>query len=194
MCCVLLFSSCNSGKTDKEVYYSPYEYDFGSVINAEIVIRDYGSVMLSLFPDEAPETVDYFIKLAESGFYDGLTFHRIISGFMIQGGDPTGTGWGDSSQKSIIGEFYSNGRPNRISHVTGVISMARRSGQNNSADSQFFIMVSDREEAGYLNGNYAAFGCVVSGMDIIKRISEVMVDLSSYRPLEDVIIETINVQ
>ena len=116
--------------------------------------------------DAAPVTVDNFMKLAKAGFYNGLTFHRIIDGFMIQGGDPEGTGRGGSKDR-IKGEFSSNGVNNPISHVKGVISMARAQDPN-SASSQFFIMVAD---ATYLDGSYAAFGTVTDGMDVAEKIA-----------------------
>ena len=117
--------------------------------------------------DTAPITVKNFVELAKSGFYDGLTFHRIIKGFMIQGGDPKGDGTG-GSDKTIRGEFSKNGVENNISHKRGVISMAR-SQDNNSASSQFFIM---HEDGDYLDGSYAAFGHVTEGMDVVDKIAE----------------------
>ena len=117
--------------------------------------------------DTAPITVKNFVELAKSGFYDGLTFHRIIKGFMIQGGDPKGNGT-RGSDKTIRGEFSKNGVENNISHKRGVISMAR-SQDNNSASSQFFIM---HEDGDYLDGSYAAFGHVTEGMDVVDKIAE----------------------
>ena len=121
---------------------------------------------MELNADAAPVTVENFMKLAKSGFYNGLTFHRIIDGFMIQGGDPEGTGRGGSKDK-IKGEFSSNGVNNPISHVKGVISMAR-SQDPDSASSQFFITVAD---ATYLDGSYAAFGTVTGGMEVAEKIA-----------------------
>ncbi len=135
--------------------------------NAEIVIKDYGTITVELDADTAPITVTNFVKLAKSGFYDGLTFHRIINGFMMQGGDPKGDGTGGSDEK-IKGEFSSNGIKNNISHKRGVISMAR-SMDKDSASSQFFIMHQDGE---YLDGDYAAFGHVTSGIEIVDNICE----------------------
>ena len=129
-------------------------------------IRDYGEVKLELDADAAPITVANFVKLAERGFYDGLTFHRIIDGFMIQGGDPLGTGFGGSDEE-IKGEFRANGVDNPISHVEGVVSMARSSDPN-SASSQFFITVAD---ATFLDGQYAAFGRVTDGYDVVRLIA-----------------------
>ncbi len=135
--------------------------------HAEIQIQDYGVIKLELNSKAAPETVANFISLAKSGFYDGLTFHRIIDGFMMQGGDPEGTGYG-GSDKTIKGEFSSNGVENPISHTRGVISMAR-SKDPNSASSQFFIVHQDNTS---LDGNYAAFGHVTEGMEIVDAICE----------------------
>ena len=136
--------------------------------HVEIEIQDYGTISLELDADQAPRTVTNFIDLAQSGFYDGLTFHRIINGFMMQGGDPEGTGMGGSGTE-IIGEFSANGYTNDISHVRGVISMARNGQSYNSASSQFFIV---HQDATYLDGQYAAFGHVTDGMDIVDQICE----------------------
>ena len=136
-------------------------------INVEIEVKDYGTIAVELDADEAPITVTNFVNLVEDGFYDGLTFHRIIDGFMIQGGDPNGDGSGGSS-RTIKGGFSSNGVDNSIDHVRGVISMARSS-LPNSASSQFFIV---QEDSPHLNGEYAAFGHVTSGMEIVDAICE----------------------
>ncbi|MBQ6468684.1 MAG: peptidylprolyl isomerase [Lachnospiraceae bacterium] len=133
----------------------------------EIEIADYGTVKLELDPNEAPLTVANFVKLAQDGFYDGLTFHRIMDGFMIQGGDPLGNGSGGSSEH-IKGEFAANGVDNSISHKKGVISMARAADPD-SASSQFFIMVADGD---FLDGNYAAFGWVTEGQEIVDQIAK----------------------
>ena len=138
----------------------------GGLRHAEITIRDYGTVKLELDASAAPITVANFCKLAQAGFYDGLTFHRIMDGFMIQGGDPTGTGMGGAEEK-ITGEFAQNGVDNPISHVKGVISMARAKDPN-SASSQFFITVAD---ATFLDGSYAAFGYVTEGMEVVEKIA-----------------------
>lgn len=135
--------------------------------HAEIVVKDYGTISLELDADAAPITVANFAKLVNEGFYDGLTFHRIISGFMIQGGDPLGNGMGGSEQ-NIKGEFAVNGVKNSISHVRGTISMAR-SQSYNSASSQFFIV---HEDSTFLDGQYAGFGKVTSGMEIVDKICE----------------------
>ena len=131
----------------------------------QIDIADYGTITAELDADAAPITVTNFMKLAESGFYDGLTFHRIISGFMIQGGDPNGNGTGGSSEK-IKGEFKANGIDNAIVHERGVLSMARSMAYD-SASSQFFIM---HEKAPHLDGQYAAFGKVLTGMEVVDAI------------------------
>jgi len=142
--------------------------------HAEIEIEDYGVVSVELDGDVAPVTVQNFMDLANAGFYDGLTFHRIIDGFMIQGGDPNGNGSGGSGN-NIVGEFEANGYTNNIAHTKGVISMARAQDPN-SASSQFFIMVAD---APHLDGQYAAFGHVTSGQDVVDKIA------SDAKPLDD---------
>lgn len=136
-------------------------------INVEIDVQDYGVIKLELDADTAPITVTNFVDLAKSGFYDGLTFHRIVSGFMIQGGDPLGNGTG-GSENTIKGEFSNNGVENNISHVRGTISMAR-SMDNDSASSQFFIV---HEDSTFLDGEYAAFGTVTEGMEVVDAICE----------------------
>ena len=135
--------------------------------HVELVVQDYGTISLELDADAAPITVANFLKLAESGFYDGLTFHRIMDGFMIQGGDPDGNGSGGSGE-TIKGEFQQNGVDNPISHVKGVISMARAKNPD-SASSQFFITVADST---FLDGAYAAFGRVTEGMEIAEQIAK----------------------
>lgn len=135
--------------------------------HATIEVEGYGTIKLELDADVAPVTVANFAKLAGNGFYNGLTFHRIISGFMVQGGDPNGNGTGGSSEK-IVGEFSENGHPNSISHVRGTISMARSQAYN-SASSQFFIMQADTPS---LDGQYAAFGHVTEGMDVVDAMCE----------------------
>ena len=134
---------------------------------AKIEVENYGTITLKLEGKKAPITVQNFIDLAKSGFYDGLTFHRIIKGFMIQGGDPNGNGTG-GSDKTIKGEFKDNGVKNNIKHKRGVISMARSSDYD-SASSQFFIMQEDNDS---LDGQYAAFGHVTKGMKIVDQICE----------------------
>lgn len=135
--------------------------------HAEITVKEYGKITVALDAGAAPLTVENFMKLANDGFYDGLTFHRIMDGFMIQGGDPKGNGTG-GSEETVVGEFASNGHENPISHVKGVISMARAMDPD-SGSSQFFITVADST---FLDGEYAAFGFVVDGMDIADRIAK----------------------
>ena len=158
----------------------------GDPIMVEITMENGGVMKLELYPDVAPITVGNFVKLADEGFYDGLIFHRVISGFMIQGGDPTGTGYGDPNQTKIKGEFAANGVKNDIAHVRGVISMARSQNMN-SATSQFFIMHAD---ASYLDGQYAAFGRVIEGIEVVDEIASVSTD-GADRPLVEQKIKTI---
>lgn len=162
---ILTLTFCGCSKRQSE-----FDSDTGSgygTHHAVITVKDYGDIKLVLDGDTAPITVKNFVELAKSGFYDGLTFHRIIKGFMIQGGDPKGNGTG-GSDKTIRGEFSKNGVENNISHKRGVISMARLQ-DNNSASSQFFIM---HEDGDYLDGSYAAFGHVTEGMDVVDKIAE----------------------
>ena len=135
-------------------------------IQATITMQDGGSIVLELYHDIAPQSVQNFVYLARQGFYDGLKFHRIISGFMIQGGCPQGTGTGGPGY-NIFGEFNNNGFPNSLSHERGVLSMARAQPYD-SAGSQFFIM---HEDSFFLDGDYAAFGRVLSGMDVVDRLA-----------------------
>lgn len=169
---VSLLAGCNSGKEEapKEEQTSKSEavdLENQETIQAEIKVKDYGTIMVDLYPEIAPITVENFVKLAEDGFYDGLTFHRIIKGFMIQGGDPKGDGTG-GAEETIKGEFSKNGVENPLSHKRGVISMAR-SQMPDSASSQFFIV---HEDSTYLDGEYAAFGYVTEGMDVVDKICE----------------------
>ena len=154
---------------------------------ATIVMEDGGEIVLELNPNEAYNTVANFVSLANSGFYDGLIFHRVISGFMIQGGDPTGTGYEGPGYK-IKGEFSANGVNNTLKHERGVISMAR-SNPYDSAGSQFFIM---HKDATHLDGLYAAFGKVLEGMDVVDRIASVKTDAND-RPLTEQKIASIRV-
>lgn len=140
---------------------------FEGEYEVKITVENYGTITLELDSDSAPITVENFVTLAKDGFYDGLTFHRIIDGFMIQGGDPKGNGTG-GSDKNIKGEFSSNGVNNPLLHTRGAISMAR-SQKFDSASSQFFIV---HETSSHLDGNYAVFGYVTSGMNIVDKICE----------------------
>ena len=145
------------------------------------------TIDLELDYNAAPKTAANFEKLAKEGFYNGLIFHRVIEGFMIQGGDPTGTGMGGSKEK-IVGEFAVNGHKNPLSHTRGVISMAR-SQNYNSASSQFFIV---HEDSTFLDGQYAAFGKVVAGMETVDEIAETATDYSD-RPYEEQKIKSVTV-
>lgn len=150
-------------------------------------MKDVDVFYVELYPDVAPNTVNNFISLVKKSFYDGLCFHRVIEGFMIQGGDPKGNGTGGPGY-SIRGEFSKNGFKNDLKHKRGVISMAR-SMMPNSAGSQFFIMHAD---APHLDGQYAAFGSVIDGMDVVDKIASVNVDYND-KPLRDVVIESVTV-
>nr|WP_317331605.1 peptidylprolyl isomerase [uncultured Romboutsia sp.] len=154
---------------------------------ATIVVKDFGTIEAELYPHIAPNTVNNFISLANSGFYDGLTFHRIIKDFMIQGGDPDGTGMGGPGY-SIYGEFTNNEFKNDLAHTEGILSMAR-SQNKDSAGSQFFIVTKD---APHLDGEYASFGKIIKGMDIVHKIENVETDASD-KPVKDVVIESIKV-
>lgn len=160
--------------------------------HATIVVKDYGTIKLELYGDQAPITVQNFMDLASNGFYDGLTFHRIIEGFMIQGGDPLGNGTGGSS-KTIKGEFYANGVTNVIPHQRGVISMAR-SNDPDSASSQFFIVQEDCMDS--LDGKYAAFGRVTEGIEVVDAIAKstpVQDNNGTVLPEDQPIIESITI-
>lgn len=190
---------------------------------ATMEVEGFGTIKIELYPDQAPETVANFIKLANNKFYDGLTFHRVMSDFMIQGGDPNGDGTGspmlsdiglakdEKSDKeySIKGEFIANGVNNTIRHEPGVISMARsdytsyspklKEESYNSAGCQFFIVTGD--DVSYLDENYAAFGKVIEGMDVVRAIEAVKVESKSEdkeseasTPVEDVVIKSIRVE
>ncbi len=152
-----------------------------------ITMKNGGTIKLELYPEYAPITCQNFIDLVSKGFYNGLTFHRIIPGFMIQGGDPKGTGSGGPGY-SIKGEFASNGVNNPLKHERGVISMARTMDPD-SAGSQFFIM---HEDAPHLDGQYAAFGKVVEGLDVVDEIANVRTGFAD-RPLRPVIIEKMEI-
>ena len=153
-----------------------FEMENGDIMKAE------------LYPQVAPNTVNNFISLVNKGFYDGLIFHRVINGFMIQGGDPEGTGMGGPGY-GIKGEFAQNGFANDLKHSAGVLSMAR-SMMPNSAVSQFFIM---HKDAPHLDGAYAAFGKIIEGMDVVNKIAEVATDYSD-RPMEDQRMKTVTVE
>ena len=156
-------------------------------MNAIIKVKDYGIIEAELYREIAPITVDNFVKLANKGFYNGLTFHRVINGFVLQGGCPLGNGTGGPGY-TIKGEFASNGVKNPLKHEAGVLSMARAMDPN-SAGSQFFIM---HKAAPHLDGQYAAFGKVTKGMDVVDKIARVPVDYRD-KPLKNVVIESIEI-
>lgn len=167
---LLLITGCNNPfirENKKENYLT-------GKVNVLITVKDYGNIKLELNADTAPITVTNFVNLVNQKFYDGLTFHRIIKDFMIQGGDPNHNGTG-GSDKTIKGEFSENGITNNLSHKRGVISMAR-SNEMNSASSQFFIV---HEDSTFLDGKYAAFGVVTEGMDVVDKIA------NSVTPIDD---------
>ena len=176
-----ILTACGSGNSD----------ELSGKHHVEIVIRDYGTIAVELDADAAPITVANFLKLAKSGFYDGLTFHRIINGFMMQGGDPEGTGMGGSSEK-IKGEFSANGVKNDLSHTRGAISMARSQAMD-SASSQFFIV---HQDSTVLDGQYACFGYVTDGMDVVDAICETVPVVDNNGTVQDghqPVMETIRV-
>lgn len=160
---VTLLAGC--GKEETQEASQAQSVDPAGLHHVEIVVQDYGTISVELDGDAAPITVENFLKLAEEGFYDGLTFHRVVSGFMIQGGDPLGNGTGGAEQ-TIKGEFSENGVENNLSHTRGAISMAR-SMMMDSASSQFFIV---HEDSTFLDGQYACFGYVTEGMEVVDAI------------------------
>ena len=153
-----------------------------------IKMADGGVMKLELYPDIAPKTVENFVSLVQKNFYDGLIFHRVIKGFMIQGGDPEGTGMGGPGY-SIPGEFSANGFENNLKHTEGVISMAR-SMDPDSAGSQFFIM---HKNSPHLDGSYAAFGKIIEGMDVVNKIATTKTDWDD-RPMEEQVMESVTVE
>jgi peptidyl-prolyl cis-trans isomerase B (cyclophilin B) len=160
-------------------------------VKAVIEVENYGTIELELYPKKAPQSVCNFVYLARQGFYDGLTFHRIMKGFMIQGGDPAGDGTGGPGY-FIKGEFALNGFDNPISHVRGVISCARRGDPYyDTAGSQFFIV---HEDSPFLDGSYAAFGKVTSGMEAVDAIANVEVAEDGQTPLEKVVIKSVTIE
>jgi len=173
---VFIFGESDGTKNNEEMLNINYNVK-GNEVSLEnyktdnpvvaMYIEKYGSVVMELYPDKAPNTVNNFISLIKSGFYDNNTFHRLVTGFVLQGGDPDGTGAGGPGY-SIKGEFSDNGFENDLKHEKGILSMAR-SADNDSAGSQFFIML-DKSE--YLDGKYAAFGKVIDGFDIIEKIEK----------------------
>lgn len=188
----LILAGCGAKAVPAEKAASPAaEGMLSGVYTAEIKIKDYGTVIFSMDADKAPATVTNFVTLAKAGFYDGLTFHRIIDGFMIQGGDPLGNGTGGSEQK-IKGEFSANGIKNDQSHTRGAVSMARSSAMD-SASSQFFIVQKDSK---YLDGQYACFGYVTEGMDAVDAICKntpVTDNNGTVKPENQPVIESIRI-
>ncbi len=156
-------------------------------IRIRITMENGKQMEAELYPDIAPATVENFVSLINEKFFDGIIFHRVIKGFMIQGGDPTGTGMG-GSEKTVKGEFASNGFNNQLKHTRGVLSMARTMDPN-SASSQFFIM---HEDAPHLDGQYAAFGKITKGIEIVDEIASVATDFRD-KPLEEQKIRTIEI-
>lgn len=172
-------TSVQDGQAVKDVHKDVHKGDKKMVNRIAVFETNLGNFSVELFEDETPITTENFIDLAEKGFYDGVIFHRVIDGFMIQGGDPEGTGMGGAKDK-IKGEFLMNGVPNDLRHERGVISMARAQNPN-SASSQFFIC---HKDSFFLDGQYAAFGRVVDGMDAVDEIAGVQTDYSD-RPLTE---------
>ncbi len=189
MCIAVLATMlCACGKK------APYEKADGETDLVLIDVKGFGQIVVELYPDVAPITVENFKKLVGNGFYDGLTFHRIISDFMIQGGDPKGNGTGgqedeNGNEINIKGEFAINGVENNLSHERGVISMARASYPLDSASSQFFIMHTSTYTSS-LDGQYAAFGKVVYGIEVVDKIANVKTGYSD-RPLEPVVMSSV---
>ena len=187
-------ASCGSDSKDEDAGNPPAQSGdtstaTGNAPVARIEMEDGGIIEVQLDPAEAPLSVENFVKLAKEGFYDGLIFHRVISGFMIQGGgyDPD---MAKMDAPTVKGEFKANDVENNLSHARGIISMARIDGQNDSASSQFFIV---HEDSPFLDGNYAAFGEVISGMDVVDRIAEVATDNAGL-PAKPIVIKTITIQ
>ena len=164
---LFLLTACGSSDSNTSEGYTPPTLDTDTTYFADIDIADYGLITIQLDQSVAPITCANFVELAESGFYDGLTFHRIMAGFMMQGGDPAGNGSG-GSDNNIVGEFAANDFENNLSHKRGVVSMARAQDPN-SASSQFFICHADSE---FLDGQYAAFGVVTEGLDVVDAVCE----------------------
>ncbi len=173
--------------------YKPIENIYGNTITVEMKIKNFGIMKIELYPEEAPETVRNFVSLVNDGFYNGLTIHRVVAGFIIQGGDPSGTGYGQEGLKTIKGEFYANGYTNRIPHKKGVISMARKSGDYNSATTQFFICAATSDiVSDSLDQKYAAFGCVTSGIYVVDLVSSA-ITAQNETPVNQIFIDYVKV-
>ena len=207
LCLCLLFMLCGCSEEEVKMNYTTEEVNGKTVFNIEdkkyieseeetnfvkIDTDGYGIMIAELYPDVAPITVENFKSLVKDKFYDGIIFHRVIKDFMIQTGDPTGTGMG-GSEKEIKGEFKNNGVENNLSHTRGVLSMARRGGNPdteetmNSASSQFFIV---HKDSNFLDGNYASFGKLLNGYDVLDKIATTETN-SSDKPLKDIKMNTI---
>ena len=182
LCAIMLTFSLSLTSCSNDAPYDRADSETNFVL---IDVKGKGQIVVELYPNVAPITVANFKKLVSQNFYDGLIFHRVISGFMIQGGDPEGTGMGGSPE-TITGEFLSNGIENNLAHERGVISMARTNDKN-SASSQFFIM---HKAASHLNGEYAAFGKVVYGMDVVDAIASVETNYND-KPIKDVVMKEV---
>ena len=202
LCLCLLFMLCGCSEEEKKMNYTTEKVNGKTIYNIEnkkyieseevtnyikIDVNNYGIMIAELYPDVAPITIENFKSLVKDKFYDGIIFHRVIKDFMIQTGDPTGTGMG-GSEKEIKGEFEINGIKNNISHTRGVLSMARR-GSNpetedtlNSASSQFFIV---HQDSNFLDGSYASFGKLLNGYDILDKIATTSTDQND-KPLNDI--------
>ena len=191
-------ASCGGVKTPAK--QETFDVTTKEKVNVQILLEDGRTMDLELYPKIAPITVQNFVDLATSGFYDGLTFHRVVSGFVVQGGDPNGDGTGGSGTK-IKGEFSENGVENTLSHTKGVISMARQSSLTgaegevdtlmDSATSQFFIVLSNNAKTS-LDGKYASFGKMTKGFDVLEQLGAVSVD-SNDKPIEEIVINSIRV-
>jgi|GEM_PF-4215354 len=181
---VCLVCSCSQDLTEED------DGEYGRTIYACISITGYGDVYLELYPDVAPLTVENFVSNANDLIYNDTLIHWVGSGFGIQGGDPTGSGYGLEGQNRIKGEFTENGVKNKISHVRTTVTMARSSSEYDSATSQFMILVTDQTQ---LDGRYAAFGRVISNMAAIDAISAVQVYEDNYRPVDDIVLKTVTV-
>lgn len=185
---IALLTACAEETPDQEEDTKEPAITTGIKPTVTMELEDGKEIIMELYPEVAPNTVNNFIALAEDGFYDGLIFHRVIEGFMVQGGDPEGTGMGDPGY-AIKGEFSSNGVENNLSHEPGIVSMAR-SQQPDSAGSQFFIVTG---AADHLDGDYAAFGKVIEGMETVEVMEKVETG-DADRPKEDLVIETMKVE
>lgn len=182
--CLSLLASCDEGKNTID------PSTLGETVSIVIEVKEFGTIKADLYPKIAPLTVAHIVSLIQEEFYDGLIFHRVIEGFMIQGGDPTGTGYGEAGQATVKGEFTDNGVNNTLSNARGVLAMARKGNDYNSATSQFFINTVDNAR---LDGQYATFGMVTEGMDVVDAIASVQTDAND-KPIKDVVIETIRIE